>query len=83
MHRLKTSHISVIFGILATVLSKDYLTDANSKEKDAIKQLRRRLFVAIEMEEEDAKNKFCVFKRKRIFVKIIKRNDGNIICTTI
>ena len=35
--------------------AEGYLTDTNTKEKEQIKQLRRRLFVAIEKEKEDAK----------------------------
>lgn len=35
--------------------AEGYLTDANTKEKEMIKQLRQRLFVAIEKEKEDAK----------------------------
>ena len=41
--------------------AEGYLTDTNTKEKEQIKQLRRRLFVAIEKDKEDAKNKFCAF----------------------
>jgi tetratricopeptide (TPR) repeat protein len=35
--------------------AEGYLTDTNTKEKEQIKQLRRRLFVAIEKEKEKAK----------------------------
>jgi hypothetical protein len=35
--------------------AEGYLSDTNTKEKEQIKQLRRRLFVAIEKEKEDAK----------------------------
>ena len=35
--------------------AEGYLTDKNTKEKEQIKQLRRRLFVKIEQEKEDAK----------------------------
>ena len=35
--------------------AEGYLTDTNTKEKEQIKQLRRRLFVAIEKEKEEAK----------------------------
>ena len=35
--------------------AEGYLTDTNTKEKEQIKGLRRRLFVAIEKEKEDAK----------------------------
>jgi hypothetical protein len=35
--------------------AEGYLTDKNTKEKEQIKNLRRRLFVKIEQEKEDAK----------------------------
>lgn len=49
--------------------AEGYLTDTNTKEKEQIKQLRRRLFVAIEKEKEDAKKARDEAKRQTEIAK--------------
>ena len=49
--------------------AEGYLTDTNTKEKEQIKQLRRRLFVAIEKEKEDAKRARDEAKRQTEIAK--------------
>jgi hypothetical protein len=49
--------------------AEGYLTDTNTKEKEQIKQLRRRLFVAIEKEKEDAKKARDEAKRQKTIVE--------------
>ncbi|MBL7817504.1 MAG: leucine-rich repeat domain-containing protein [Saprospiraceae bacterium] len=49
--------------------AEGYLTDTNTKEKEQIKQLRRRLFVAIEQEKEDAKRARDEAKRQTEIAK--------------
>ena len=49
--------------------AEGYLTDTNTKEKEQIKQLRRRLFVAIEKEKEDAKRARDEAKRQTKIAK--------------
>ena len=52
--------------------AEGYLTDTNTKEKEQIKQLRRRLFVAIEKEKEDAKRARDEAKRQTEIAKAEK-----------
>jgi Leucine rich repeat len=49
--------------------AEGYLTDTNTKEKEQIKQLRRRLFGAIEKEKEDAKRARDEAKRQTEIAK--------------